>query len=547
MGADGSESRSPLVRSAVSVALLAMAALAGWSVLLFRYRYWIATNDHAIFQLALEEMADGTIPLIGPYSRLDFRHPGPIREWLFFVPYQLSGGRSAALPATTVVFHASMFAVSIRAGWQWMRLRGATTAVVAVAIMYAAIGKELAEPWNPYLATTAMFAAMWGLLAFLHGGGWFQAVVCASFAAQMHAPAVPLAVALVGIVVAIAVLRRRAARLTATSDPAGPRQPSTATTAASVAAVTASVGAVIVLWIGPVLDAFGPNSNLRAGIDASRTGTPAGLANALAFAGRVVDPSSLADGTFLRGSAAGLAGDGGLVPLLAWLAVGTAVFGLVSRRGDRAAQIDLGVMALMGAAAVATMSRFVPEFYGHLFGTITAVAVVSMTATVAIGVGTLWSGRVPISGAQQPRLVTAIGVVVVLIGTAVGGRELHPNVAERRALAVVGAVDAHVVDGSDYAVVAGGNVGAIIEGEVALIIERSGGEALSDMFHLALPDDPGDVPVFVVAMTSVRQCVLDAAVGDVVLDGVVAAVLEPISVVLVDPADRATIAPCLPR
>ena len=58
----GREPRSP--KSAAAVASVVVLGLM-WVVLLWRYRFWIATNDHAVFQLAMEQMRDGEIPLVG--------------------------------------------------------------------------------------------------------------------------------------------------------------------------------------------------------------------------------------------------------------------------------------------------------------------------------------------------------------------------------------------------------------------------------------------------------------------------------------------------
>jgi hypothetical protein len=51
-----------------------------------RCRYWIATNDHAVLQLALAQMRDGEIPLVGTAARLDMQHSGPFRGMAAFPP-----------------------------------------------------------------------------------------------------------------------------------------------------------------------------------------------------------------------------------------------------------------------------------------------------------------------------------------------------------------------------------------------------------------------------------------------------------------------------
>jgi hypothetical protein len=75
----------------------------------------------------------------------------PFGEWLLFLPYLASGGRAAALPATTIVLHTLMF---------------------------------------------------------VRTGEWAQAVLCASAAAQMHASAVPPAIVSISAVVGLSALAR---------------------------------------------------------------------------------------------------------------------------------------------------------------------------------------------------------------------------------------------------------------------------------------------------------------------------------------------------
>ena len=70
----------------VAVAVAAAVAVL-WVVGLVWFRPWIAHNDFAIFRLALERELDGHVRLVGAHSRLDVFHPGPLREWVFALPY----------------------------------------------------------------------------------------------------------------------------------------------------------------------------------------------------------------------------------------------------------------------------------------------------------------------------------------------------------------------------------------------------------------------------------------------------------------------------
>jgi hypothetical protein len=105
-------------------------------------------------------------------SLLNFKHPGPFREWLFFFPNLASGGRTAALPATLITFQTLMFGLSTRAGWKWASTPGACNAAVSVAIRF---------------------------VAFVRTGP----ILCVSAAAQMHVSAAPLAIAIIVVVVGL--------------------------------------------------------------------------------------------------------------------------------------------------------------------------------------------------------------------------------------------------------------------------------------------------------------------------------------------------------
>lgn len=506
-----------------------------WVVLLWRYRYWIATNDHAVFQLALEQMRDGEIPLVGTYSRLDFRHPGPVREWLFFLPYLASGGRGAALPATTIIFHTLMFGLSIRSGWKWAATRGACTAAVSVAIMYVAFGKQLHVPWNPLLAATALFAGFWGLLMFVRTGRWAQAVLCASAAAQMHASAAPSAIVIISIVIGFGALAKTG-RWTSDPDPKPPRWVGVST-----------IAAFVVMWSGPVIDVLnGGRSNASALLDATSSGdNQLGLPNALALAGRIIHPAEMLSGTYLRPGAEMVTGTGGAVPLVAWALFGLLAIALTLRSGTRRDRATIFVVIALSGTVVLSMSRFVPPLFGYLFASATAIAVVAVvvivsnTAALAFGdASVVRLTRIDVSA------IVAGSFSVLLAGTALGTSQLNQIVPERRAIGISGAVAAVVIPGATYAVRSGGTVGALPESEIALQIELSGADATSDIFSLGLPDENSNSPLFIAAMTGVRQCLLDFGVGAVIVDSTVVSVGEKLAIVFLEPNERSQLSRC---
>ncbi len=88
-------------------------------------------------RFALERMLDGDVPTVGVYSRLGVYHPGPLREWLFVVPYALGGGRASTLPATALVLNVAWLLAC-----SWLAARcGAGGCRVAVGCGRDALGR----------------------------------------------------------------------------------------------------------------------------------------------------------------------------------------------------------------------------------------------------------------------------------------------------------------------------------------------------------------------------------------------------------------------
>ena len=242
-----------------------------WLVALVWFRPWIAHNDFAVFRIALERELDGHIRLVGAHSRLDVFHPGPLREWVFAVPYWLSGRRAAALPAMSLALNA-VWVIWIIALAHRLRPRawGAVCAI-GLLVLVIAVGPDLASPWNPHLAILPMYLACWSAVSVLgrRGEGSMACIVAASFAAQLHASVLLLG----GALLAAAVVGLAVQRLWIQT--------------------AGAVGLAVLLWSGPIID-------LRKGADANlvRLGTvgadgeSVGLAVAMGHVSRLVWPGT---------------------------------------------------------------------------------------------------------------------------------------------------------------------------------------------------------------------------------------------------------------
>ncbi|MFZ4518092.1 MAG: hypothetical protein ACOYOP_06870 [Microthrixaceae bacterium] len=148
--------RSALVVLGAVTALLAVRAVLS---------PWVPVSDNALIEMAVRDVP-GHLPLMGAYSRLGWRHPGPAQFLLYALPYRLAGSRSGALMATTLVLHAG----GVAAAW-WMarrihRLAAALLLLALSLVLLAADPAQVRSPWNPYvglvLTATALTAA-WSL------------------------------------------------------------------------------------------------------------------------------------------------------------------------------------------------------------------------------------------------------------------------------------------------------------------------------------------------------------------------------------------------
>jgi hypothetical protein len=112
-------------------------------------RDWVPTGDWAMLELATRDVPSTDPPLLGPYSRFGWNHPGPALFAAFALPYLASGGASWALLVAAAIVNALALAAMVTLAW---RLGGPVLAgivAVAAAVLVAAIEPSmLADPWN---------------------------------------------------------------------------------------------------------------------------------------------------------------------------------------------------------------------------------------------------------------------------------------------------------------------------------------------------------------------------------------------------------------
>jgi hypothetical protein len=161
---------------------------------------WHATGDHAVLELRTLDVGTRHTPLVGPYSRYGWSHPGPALFYALAPTLRLFGGRDIGMLAGAVVINGLSLACIVAATWR----RRDTAALVFVVLITAVLmrahgGTALLDPWNPNVIVLPLLAAAVCAWTATAGSRWalVATVVFASFVAQTHIGAAPAALALV--------------------------------------------------------------------------------------------------------------------------------------------------------------------------------------------------------------------------------------------------------------------------------------------------------------------------------------------------------------
>lgn len=443
----------------------------------------VTSSDWALLELRVRDVGGPDTPLVGPYSRYGWYHPGPLLFWALAPIYRLAGSSGGALyaaaAAINVVAVAAFAVLAHRLGGR----RLLVTAGVAAGLLLAAGGSTLADPWNPYITVLplAVFLLAAALTARGDLAGVPVAVVAGSFVVQSHVgnAVVVTAVATVAFVAGVVALVRSVRR---------GEGPSTATWwVTGSLTVLLAVGA----WTAPLVQqASGDVGNLGQIVayftDAEPDEAPGGVAAAITVAGRELAPWGPWVGgpepTDIRGV---------LDPTTGWSAlplfVGLAAAGIVSwRRRDVRACALVGVAAVAAVASVFAASRITGLTYAYLVRPWWAVALVGWVAVVWVAVRT-----VPLPGplGSSPRLAASVAVGLVALGSAVAVVEVAPGRPAEPATQAAVAITDDVRAAVEAAVRAAGGDGTSSTGALYVTPEgRSLGESLAAVINALTAD-----------------------------------------------------------
>lgn len=219
LDAPEASARSARLVRVLAVALVVAALAPIIAVVITRIgRAYIPTSDIGLIDMRVRDVWSLHPPLVGPYSRYGWSHPGPLMFWLLAIPSGLTGQASwATLVGGALLQGIAIVWIAILA-WRRAGLALLAAAMAGVSMIYASTGSWVVlEPWNPHIAMP--FFALFVFQAWLFATGDHRillgAVVSGSFLVQTHVGYAPLVAVVTAVAVfyVVADFRRNAADL----------------------------------------------------------------------------------------------------------------------------------------------------------------------------------------------------------------------------------------------------------------------------------------------------------------------------------------------
>jgi hypothetical protein len=346
---------SALAAAAIAVAVgvpLVVTGIAGAA------RDWYPGGDWAVLELRTHDVGSSLTPLLGPYSRFGWNHPGPLLFWVLAAPYRLLGARSSGMLLGAALVNLAAVGGALALAWRRGRLVLVELTAALVGVAMVSLGPSfLRDPWNP--SVTVLPFLCFVLLVWSATDGDTVALpfgaLVGSFLVQAHV-GFALLVAALSVVAVVGYVR-------ATGSPRRPgwwrdRRGALISTAAILA----------VAWLPVLVDQVAGDGNLGLLLSYFTGGgdEPAGVGTAAGVVARELggvapwmgglEPGD-DSGALLTSPLSGLR-----VPVAAFVAA--AVLAVVA--GARSAfrfQVVVGVTALVGLVST---SRVTGEVYAYL-------------------------------------------------------------------------------------------------------------------------------------------------------------------------------------
>ncbi|CAB4685235.1 unannotated protein [freshwater metagenome] len=171
---------------------------------------WRPSGDWAVLTMRVEDVGRHT-PLVGPYSRFGWNHPGPLMYWLLAFPYHLFGDKPEALLAAAATLNALTVAALSAVAWRRGRLPLVALTMTATAILIHAMGPAMIrDPWNPFITLLPLALTVFLVWSVIEGDFWMWPPLAflVSFELQSHIGYLPM-LAMLGVSVFAIAWRRK--------------------------------------------------------------------------------------------------------------------------------------------------------------------------------------------------------------------------------------------------------------------------------------------------------------------------------------------------
>jgi hypothetical protein len=165
---------------------------------------WIPSFDKGLIWFHAADVGTSYAPLVGPYSRFGWDHPGPALYYVLALPLRLLGMRPTGLLVGALLISMSSALAAVLLAWPRVGAKAAAILAVAVSILCVGLGDQIIDPWNPYVPVLPFGLVV--TAAWLWSAGEDRALpyalVAGTFAAQSHVGFVPPILA-IGLAAAI--------------------------------------------------------------------------------------------------------------------------------------------------------------------------------------------------------------------------------------------------------------------------------------------------------------------------------------------------------
>jgi hypothetical protein len=369
--------------------------------------HWLSLSDWALIELRTRDVGTVRTPLVGPYSRYGWNHPGPLLFYALAPGYRLLAEEAKGLLLGALAVNTASLAAIGVVCWRRGRACGLLLGTLVILLLVRALKPGfLVDPWNPNMIVFPMLAVFFLCWASTdRDGPWAfpLAIGVGSFAVQTHVGAsigvlVPIAIALVYVII-----DRRALRTTLIA--------------------AAIVG--VVCWIPPIVQEVRPGGTQRnlsalwsfwTSTHANTTGWHVGARIAGA---QLAIPAPWLTGHEARSIFTGGVDPGWHVPFALLFLIGALV--VAARRHDTpSTRLCVLALGLVGAAFVSA-ARIVDVPFYYVVQWIWIVGAVAWFAVI-------WTAVRALSLRRPATMAAAAAVAVLVVFVLVGSvRASFPN------------------------------------------------------------------------------------------------------------------------